>query len=95
MPPSERIAAPVAAAAAAAPATGKYVPRFRREGAAPEAPHPEPARSERWGRQDDRPPLSSDRWGRPDDRRSDDRRPSFGSASRLPSSSSWSSSRRG
>lgn len=80
---------PVAAAAAAAPAAGKYVPRFRRESAVA-APPPEPDRSERWGRSDDRPPQSTDRWARPDDRRS-----SIGGGSRLPSSSSSWSSRRG
>ncbi|KAI0495813.1 hypothetical protein KFK09_022118 [Dendrobium nobile] len=73
-----------AAAAAAPPSAGKYVPRFRREGAA--APPAEP--DKRHGH-DDRPSQTSDRW-RSDDR---DRRSSF-TGSRLPSSStSWSSSR--
>ncbi|XP_062166016.1 eukaryotic translation initiation factor 3 subunit A-like [Alnus glutinosa] len=83
----------IAAAAAAAPTPGKYVPKFMRRGERTEssgqAPPPEP---DRWGssRQDDRtsqPP--GDRW------RSDDRRPpggsSFGGGSR--SASTWSSSR--
>ncbi|XP_020706128.1 eukaryotic translation initiation factor 3 subunit A-like [Dendrobium catenatum] len=76
--------AAAAAAAAAPPSAGKYVPRFRREGAA--APPAEP--DKRHGH-DDRPAQTSDRW-RSDDR---DRRSSF-TGSRLPSSStSWSSSR--
>nr|AIZ68197.1 eukaryotic translation initiation factor 3 subunit A-like protein [Albuca bracteata] len=97
--PSEPVPAPAAAAAAAAaPASsssGKYVPRHLRErgGAGASAANPpEPERSDRWPRTEDRPPpQSNERWGR-----SDDRRPSFGGGSRLPSSSStWSSSRRG
>ncbi|GMH20517.1 hypothetical protein Nepgr_022358 [Nepenthes gracilis] len=81
------------AAAAPSPAPGKYVPRFKRqsEGAAAQAPTPEP---DRWGsgRHDDRP---SDRW-RSDDSRSfgsgsrDERRPFGGGGS---SRSTWSSSR--
>ncbi|KAG1365293.1 putative Eukaryotic translation initiation factor 3 subunit A [Cocos nucifera] len=80
-----RLSEPVAAAAAASSA-GKYVLKFRRERAEGlQAASPEP---DRWGRQDDRQPQSGDRW------RSDDRRPSYGGGgSRLPSSSSWSSSR--
>ena len=94
--PSEPVPAPAAAAAAAAaaPAPGKYVPRFKRSGESA-APHPpEPERTDRWGRPDDRPPPSNDRWGRSDGR-PDDRRPAFGGGSRLSSSSSTWSSRRG
>ncbi|XP_068638021.1 eukaryotic translation initiation factor 3 subunit A-like [Aristolochia californica] len=70
--------------ASAAPISGKYVPKFRREktegpGAAP------PPEAERWGRQDERPPPASDKW------RSEDRRPSAFTGPR--SSSSWTSSR--
>ncbi|KAJ8627303.1 hypothetical protein MRB53_020610 [Persea americana] len=81
--PSEPVAD---AASAAAPASGKYVPKFlrgRTEGPGV-APPPEP---DRWGRSDNRPPQSSDRW------RSDDRKPSF-SGTGGGSRSSWSSSRR-
>ncbi|KAK8941301.1 Eukaryotic translation initiation factor 3 subunit A [Platanthera zijinensis] len=84
-PAEPSLAAP---AAAAAPATDKYVPKFRRGGAAAAAAPP-PA-SDRWGKSDSLPPQSSDRW------RGDDRKPppSFG-GSRMPSSSSsWSSSKR-
>ncbi|XP_043699412.1 eukaryotic translation initiation factor 3 subunit A-like [Telopea speciosissima] len=75
---------PVAVAVAAAPSTGKYVPRFRRErtegsGGAP------PLEPDRWARQDDRPSQSNERW------RGDDRRSSFGSGNSRPST--WSSSR--
>ncbi|XP_042491629.1 eukaryotic translation initiation factor 3 subunit A-like [Macadamia integrifolia] len=75
---------PVAAAAAAAPNPGKYVPRFKRDkvDASGVAPSSEP---DRWGRHDDRPPQSSDRW------RSDDRRSFSGSGGAR--SSTWSSSR--
>ncbi|URE02683.1 hypothetical protein MUK42_19217 [Musa troglodytarum] len=74
------------AAAAAAPTSGKYVPRFRRErNEGQTAAPPEP---DRWGRQDDRAPQSGDRW------RNDEQRPSYGgSRTSSASSSSWSSSR--
>ncbi|KAG9453870.1 hypothetical protein H6P81_006774 [Aristolochia fimbriata] len=66
--------------ASAAPTTGRYVPRFRRETPSA-APPPE---TDRWGRQDERPPPASDKW------RGEDRRPgSFGPRS----STSWTSSR--
>ncbi|THU67772.1 hypothetical protein C4D60_Mb05t28220 [Musa balbisiana] len=74
------------AAAAAAPTSGKYVPRFRRErNEGQMAAPPEP---DRWGRQDDHAPQSGDRW------RNDEHRPSYGgSRTSSTSSSSWSSSR--
>ncbi|KAF7804556.1 Eukaryotic translation initiation factor 3 subunit A [Senna tora] len=71
------------AAAAAAPTPGKYVPKFRREGATAAAP-PE---NDRWTNPSSR--LDGDKW------RSDDRRPAFGAGGGSRSSSSWSSSRRG
>lgn len=74
-------AAPIAVTAA--PAPGRYVPRHRRQEAAPGQVAAEPDRRG----QDDRPTLSNDRW-RSD--RSDERRPpSFGVGSK----STWSSSR--
>uniref|UniRef100_A0A1D1YN33 Eukaryotic translation initiation factor 3 subunit A n=1 Tax=Anthurium amnicola TaxID=1678845 RepID=A0A1D1YN33_9ARAE len=80
--PSEPVAA-AADAAAPAPPSGKYVPRFRRPEGPSAAPPPGP---DRWGRQDDHPPQTGDRW------RSE--RSFSGGSSRLPSSSSsWSSSR--
>ncbi|RWR88728.1 eukaryotic translation initiation factor 3 subunit A-like protein [Cinnamomum micranthum f. kanehirae] len=81
--PSEPVAE---AASAAAPTSGKYVPKFLRQRAEGPgvAPQPEP---DRWGRSDNRPPQSSDRW------RSDDRKPSF-SGTGGGSRPSWSSSRR-
>ena len=84
--PSEPPAHPLepgsaAPAAAAAPAPGKYVPKFRREKDGTGAPPPEP---DRWTNSSSRP--DGDRW------RSDDRRPAFGSGGGR-SSSTWSSSR--
>ncbi|XP_031381729.1 eukaryotic translation initiation factor 3 subunit A-like [Punica granatum] len=83
-PVGARPVEPPAAAAAAAPAPGKYVPKFRRGSGESTAPPPEP---DRWGggRQDDRAPPDGDRW-----RSGDDHRTSFGGSS---SRSSWSSSR--
>ncbi|KAG0494571.1 hypothetical protein HPP92_005565 [Vanilla planifolia] len=84
--PMEPVAVAAAASATAtAPAPGKYVPKFRREGAASTNPSPEP---DRWRGPDERPPQSSDKW-RTDDR---DRRSTVGSRFSS-SSSSWSSSR--
>ncbi|XP_076927506.1 eukaryotic translation initiation factor 3 subunit A [Bidens hawaiensis] len=95
--PGPGLAAPAAAAAAAAAAAsaepaagggGKYVPKFRRGGAAAPAPAPTAAPpSDRWGsgKSDDRAaaPPQSDRWGsgKQDDRAApagDKWRPSFG-----------------
>lgn len=80
-----------APAAAAAPASGKYVPKFRRGSeSSGQAPPPE---SDRWAsgssRQDDRMSQAGDRW------RSDDRRSSGGSSfsGGGGSRSTWSSSR--
>ncbi|KAG6518945.1 hypothetical protein ZIOFF_022431 [Zingiber officinale] len=86
--PARVVAAEAAAPASAAPATGRYVPRFIREKSegqrAAAAASPEP---DRWGRKDDRPPQSGgDKWT------SENRRPSFG-GSRNSSSSSWSRTR--
>ncbi|XP_027349299.1 eukaryotic translation initiation factor 3 subunit A [Abrus precatorius] len=74
--------APAAAAASAAPAAGKYVPKFRRDRSESTAAAP-PPETDRWNssRQD------GDRW------RSDDRRAAFGSGAGSRSSSAWSSSR--
>ncbi|KAG0494504.1 hypothetical protein HPP92_005498 [Vanilla planifolia] len=84
--PMEPVAVAAATSATAtAPVPGKYVPKFRREGAASTNPSPEP---DRWRGHDERPPQSSDKW-RTDDR---DRRSTVGSRFSS-SSSSWSSSR--
>ncbi|RWW11176.1 hypothetical protein GW17_00025233 [Ensete ventricosum] len=91
--PSEPVPVPAAAAAAAAatpaatpaPGPGKYVPRFLRE--RNDVPKAAPPETDRWGRQDNRPPPSGDKW------RGDERRSSFGAARTSSSSSSWSSSR--
>ncbi|CAK9188598.1 unnamed protein product [Ilex paraguariensis] len=69
--PSEPV--PVAPTAAA-PAPGKYVPRFKRDKGESLSQAP-PLQADRWGsggRQDDQASQESDRWR-------DDRRPSFGS----------------
>ncbi|KAL3531838.1 hypothetical protein ACH5RR_005359 [Cinchona calisaya] len=77
--------APTVPAAAAAPSSGKYVPRFKRQQAegAELAPPPE---TDKWGggsRMDDRTTQPNDKWR-------DDRRPSYGGGA---SRSTWSSSR--
>lgn len=78
-------AVPAPIAVTTAPAPGRYVPRHRRQEAAPGQVATEPDR--RGIRPDDRPALSNDRW-RSD--RSDERRPpSFGVGPK----STWSSSR--
>lgn len=74
--------APAAAAAAVAPAPGKYVPRFKREGPGLAAP----AEPDRWGKHDDRAAPAGDRW------RGDDRKSGFGGATGQ-RSSTWSSTR--
>lgn len=74
--------APAAAAAAVAPAPGKYVPKFKREGPGLASS----AEPDRWGKQEDRAAPAGDRW------RGDDRRSGFGGATG-PRSSTWSSSR--
>ncbi|OMO56248.1 hypothetical protein COLO4_35714 [Corchorus olitorius] len=48
--------------AAAAPAPGKYVPRFKREKVEGSAPAP-PSEPDRWGSGSKAPPSQSDRWG--------------------------------
>ncbi|KAL2485245.1 Eukaryotic translation initiation factor 3 subunit A [Abeliophyllum distichum] len=84
-------AAPTAtapAAAAAAPTSGKYVPRFKRVAAEERGVQPPPAENDWWGsgnRMDDRPTQHSDRWR-------DDRKTSFGGGPPK-STSTWSSSR--
>lgn len=48
--------------AAAAPTTGKYVPRFKRERAVGSGQAP-PSESDHWGSGSQAPPSQSDRWG--------------------------------
>ncbi|PIN18403.1 Translation initiation factor 3, subunit a (eIF-3a) [Handroanthus impetiginosus] len=80
------VASVAPAAAAAAPSTGKYVPRFKRmatEGGA-QAPPPETDKWSSGSKMDDRPPQHGERWR-------DDRRPVYGGAGA--SRSTWQSSR--
>ncbi|KAG6476185.1 hypothetical protein ZIOFF_065421 [Zingiber officinale] len=86
--PPEPITAAAASPASAAPAAGKYVPRFIRDRSEGQRAAAAPSEPDRWGRKDERPPPpgSGDRWT------SENRRPSFGGP-RASSSSSWSRTR--